>query len=149
MLTCCHCQTRAVQHRKMSMNKTKGMKKKEQTNSYLFLYLIIKNFTKGKYLPRRQKCWHDVEQSSHVFLGLICKFYDSPSLSFFFPPHSLPLDCFHMVMDGQLCGPTAWNSSPQRRNGDGRREERKGQTDRGRESRQKWADAHQRAKSPS
>ncbi len=53
--------------------------------------------------------------------------------SLFPPPHSLPLGCFHMLMDGQLCGPTAWNSSPQRRNGDGRREERKGQTDRQRE----------------
>lgn len=36
-----------------------------------------------------------------------------------------------MLMDGQLCGQTAWNSSPQRRDGDGRRGEK--ETDRERE----------------
>lgn len=52
-------------------------------------------------------------------------------------------------MAGQLCGQTAWNSSPQRRNGDGRREGRKGQTDKRERPDKSGADAHQRAKSPS
>lgn len=110
--------------------------------------------------PKRNMChigstcaracgWFEVLLSAWDWFGSF-----SPSLPSLFPASlaRLPLGCFHMLMDGggQLCGPTAWNSSTTKEKWRWKERGEKG-TDRQREreSRQKWADAHQRPKSPS
>lgn len=76
--------------------------------------------------------------------GLIWKFHDSPSLTFSCLI-SLPLNSFHMLINIQLCGPTAWNFSSQKTHEDGRRVERKGLRKREEKNRQYGGDTQQKS----